>query len=52
MLYQMELRHVDIRQQPSLSIYVDKFWRQYISELLIKIITNITIIILLLFLQQ
>ena len=52
MLHQMELKHVDIRQQPSLSIYVDRFWKQYISVLLIKIITTITIIILLLLLQQ
>lgn len=41
MLYQMEPRPVDITQQPSLSTYVDKFYRQYISELLIKIIVII-----------
>lgn len=37
----MEPRPVDITQQPSLSTYVDKFYRQYISELLIKIIVII-----------
>lgn len=43
MLYQMEPRPIDFTRQPSLSIHVDKFYRQYISELLIKIIIITTI---------
>lgn len=38
MLYQMEPRPTDFIQQPSMSVYVDKFYRQYISEFLIKMI--------------
>ena len=46
MLYQMEPKPTDIIQQPSLSICVDRFYGQYISELLIKIIIIITIVII------
>lgn len=42
MLYQMEPRPVDFIQQSSVSMYVDGVYRQYISELLIKIIIIIT----------
>lgn len=38
MLYQMEPRPIDFIQQPSMSSYVDKSYRQYILEFLIKII--------------
>lgn len=34
----MEPRPTDFTQQPSMSRYVDKFYRQYISEFLIKMI--------------
>ena len=35
----MEPRPIDFIQQPSMSIYVDRSYRQYISEFSIKIIT-------------
>lgn len=46
MQYQMEPRLVHFTQQPSLSIYVDTFYRQYFSELLFKIRIKIQIIII------